>query len=195
MRIVTPVEVASQTGNKYLGVLVAAKFARFVNDFPRDRSVELEKKLTTRAMEELVAARLTALLLARTGAVLCAPAMNDAMFAHPATRANLKTLAERGWTFVGPETGALAEGPSELPGRMSEPETILAAAARLLAPPGRLKGKTVLVTAGPTREHLDPVRVITNPSSGRMGYALAEAAFARGAEVILVVGPTDLPVP
>jgi len=78
---------------------------------------------------------------------------------------------------------------------MSEPETILAAAARLLAPPGRLKGKTVLVTAGPTREHLDPVRVITNPSSGRMGYALAEAAFARGAEVILVVGPTDLPVP
>src|SRR5436309_5206457 len=138
---------------------------------------------------------LTALLLARTGAVLCAPAMNDAMFAHPATRANLKTLAERGWTFVGPETGALAEGPSELPGRMSEPETILAAAARLLAPPGRLKGKTVLVTAGPTHEHLDPVRVVTNPSSGRMGYALAEAAYARGADVVLVSGPSDLPLP
>ena len=151
--------------------------------------------LLARAAQGMADDLLTALLLARTGAVLCAPAMNDAMFAHPATRANLKTLAERGWTFVGPETGALAEGPSELPGRMSEPETILAAAARLLAPPGRLKGKTVLVTAGPTREHLDPVRVITNPSSGRMGYALAEAAFARGAEVILVVGPTDLPVP
>ena len=78
---------------------------------------------------------------------------------------------------------------------MSEPETILAAAVRLLAPESRLRGKTVLVTAGPTREHLDPVRVITNPSSGRMGYALAEAALARGAEVVLVVGPTELPIP
>jgi phosphopantothenoylcysteine decarboxylase/phosphopantothenate--cysteine ligase len=138
---------------------------------------------------------LTALLLARTGPVLCAPAMNDAMYAHPATQANLKTLAGYGWHFVGPEAGALAEGPSEQPGRMAEPETILAAAARLLAPAGPLTGKVVLITAGPTREHIDPVRVITNPSSGRMGYALAEAACARGAEVILVAGPTDLPVP
>ena len=138
---------------------------------------------------------LTALLLARTGPVLCAPAMNDAMYAHPATQANLKTLAERGWHFVGPEVGALAEGPSEQPGRMSEPETILAAAARLLTPAGPLTGKLVLITAGPTREHIDPVRVITSPSSARMGYALAEAASARGAEVILVTGPTTLPVP
>ncbi len=138
---------------------------------------------------------LTALLLARTGPVLCAPAMNDAMYAHPATRANLQTLGERGWHFVGPEIGALAEGPSERPGRMSEPETILAAAGRLLAPGGPLRGKKVLVTAGPTREHLDPVRVLTNPSSGRMGYALAEAALARGAEVTLITGPTELPLP
>jgi len=138
---------------------------------------------------------LTALLLARAGPVLAAPAMNDAMYAHPATRANLKLLAERGWQFVGPETGALAEGPSDRPGRMSEPETILAAAARLLVQEGRLRGKTVVVTAGPTREHLDPVRVITNPSSGRMGYALAEAAYARGAEVVLLSGPTELPLP
>src|SRR3989441_8396479 len=94
---------------------------------------------------------LTALLLARTGPVLVAPAMNDAMYAHPATLANLKTLATRGWHFVGPETGPLAEGPSDRPGRMSEPETILAAAERLLIPPGRLTGKTVLVSAGPTR--------------------------------------------
>src|SRR2546422_7359903 len=112
--------------------------------------------LLARAAQGIADDLLTALLLARTGAVLCAPAMNDAMFAHPATRANLKTLAERGWTFVGPETGALAEGPSELPGRMSEPETILAAAARLLAPPGPLKGKTVLVTAGPPPAHHHP---------------------------------------
>ncbi|MGH7548656.1 MAG: bifunctional phosphopantothenoylcysteine decarboxylase/phosphopantothenate--cysteine ligase CoaBC [Gemmatimonadales bacterium] len=138
---------------------------------------------------------LTALLLARTGPVLAAPAMNDAMYAHPATRANVKALADRGWHFVGPETGPLAEGPSDRPGRMSEPEAIVTAAARLLVQRGPLHGKKVVVTAGPTREHLDPIRVITNPSSGRMGYALAEAAYARGADVVLVCGPTELPLP
>jgi phosphopantothenoylcysteine decarboxylase/phosphopantothenate--cysteine ligase len=138
---------------------------------------------------------LSALLLARTGPVLVAPAMNDAMYAHPATQANLKILADRGWQFVGPETGALAEGPSERPGRMSEPETIFALAERLLLGRAPWRGKTVLVTAGPTREHLDPVRVVTNPSSGRMGYALAARAYARGADVILVSGPTELPLP
>ncbi len=138
---------------------------------------------------------LTALLLARTGPVLVAPAMNDAMYAHPATLANIKTLGARGWQFVGPEVGTLAEGPSDRPGRMSEPEAILAAAERLLAAGGPWRGRTVIVTAGPTREHLDPVRVITNPSSGRMGFALAEAAASRGADVILVAGPTELPAP
>ena len=142
---------------------------------------------------------LTALLLARTGAILAAPAMNDAMYAHPATTANLKILAQRGWHLVGPEVGALAEGPSERPGRMSEPEAILAAAARLLTgnrgAAGKWAGKRVIVTAGPTREHLDPVRVLTNPSSGRMGYALAEAAHSRGTDVVLVSGPTELPPP
>jgi len=151
--------------------------------------------LVARAAMGMADDLLTALLLARTGPVLCAPAMNDAMYAHPATRENLKLLARRGWHFVGPEAGALAEGPSDRPGRMSEPELILAAAARLLVEGGPLRGKTVVVTAGPTREHLDPVRVLTNPSSGRMGFALAEAAFARGAEVILIAGPTDLPLP
>ena len=138
---------------------------------------------------------LTALLLARTGPVLAAPAMNDAMYAHAATRANVKTLAARGWHFIGPETGPLAEGPSERPGRMSEPEALLAAAARLLEQRAPWLGKQVVVTAGPTREHLDPVRVVTNPSSGRMGYAIAEAAHTRGADVVLVSGPSDLPLP
>ena len=144
---------------------------------------------------------LTSLLLARTGPVLCAPAMNDAMWAHPATQANVKTLGKRGWQFIGPEAGPLAEGPSERPGRMSEPEAIVAAAERLLAgresggARSRWSGRKVVVTAGPTREHLDPVRVITNPSSGRMGYALVEAALARGADVVLVTGPTELPLP
>lgn len=146
---------------------------------------------------------LTALLLARGGRpVLAAPAMNDDMYANPATTANIRILTERGWKFIGPEVGALAEGPSERPGRMSEPEAILAAAQQLLGAgtggaqkKSKWSGKKVIVTAGPTREHLDPVRVITNPSSGRMGYALAEAARARGAEVVLVTGPTELAVP
>ena len=145
---------------------------------------------------------LTTLLLARgAGRILAAPAMNDAMYANPATTTNIKTLTERGWQFVGPEIGPLAEGPSERPGRMSEPETILAAAARVLGNPGpagaqgKWTGKRVVVTAGPTREHLDPVRVLTNPSSGRMGYAIAEAAYARGADVALVTGPTELTPP
>ena len=142
---------------------------------------------------------LTALLLARTGKpILAAPAMNDAMYANPATTANIRTLTQRGWHFIGPEIGALAEGPSERPGRMSEPEAIFAAAERLLGGPAhqtKWSGKRIVVTAGPTREHLDPVRVITNPSSGRMGYALAEAARARGADVMLVTGPTELTPP
>ncbi len=141
---------------------------------------------------------LTTLLLARADRpVLAAPAMNDAMYANPATTANIATLTTRGWHFVGPEIGALAEGPSERPGRMSEPEAIFAAAERLLGHSNSSKwsGKRVVVTAGPTREHLDPVRVITNPSSGRMGYALAEAARARGADVVLVSGPTELAPP
>lgn len=141
---------------------------------------------------------LTALLLARTDRlILAAPAMNDAMYANPATTANIRALTQRGWQFIGPEIGALAEGPSERPGRMSEPEAIFAAAERLLDNPGNSKwrGKRVIVTAGPTREHLDPVRVITNPSSGRMGYALAEAARQRGADVVLVTGPTELTPP
>jgi phosphopantothenoylcysteine decarboxylase / phosphopantothenate---cysteine ligase len=142
---------------------------------------------------------LTALLLARADRpVLAAPAMNDDMYANPATTANIETLKQRGWHFIGPDIGALAEGPSERPGRMSEPEAIFAAAERLLGAQhttSKWSGKRVIVTAGPTREHLDPVRVITNPSSGRMGYALAEAARQRGADVVLVTGPTELTPP
>ena len=138
---------------------------------------------------------LSTMLLARTAPTLVAPAMNDEMFANPATQKNLDVLTQRGFAFVGPETGALAEGPSDRPGRMSEPEVILAHAARLLSNGRPLSGRRVVVTAGPTREPLDPVRVITNRSSGRMGYRLAEVAWERGAEVILITGPSSLPVP
>lgn len=152
--------------------------------------------LIARAAQGLADDALTAILLAAAVPVLLAPAMNDRMYAHPATRRNLAALAERGWTIVGPATGGLAEGPSELPGRMSEPEELFAWIERLLrAGASRLAGKRVVITAGPTREPIDPVRVITNRSSGRMGYALAEAAFARGADVLLVSGPTTLPAP
>lgn len=139
---------------------------------------------------------LTAALLAARVPVLVAPGMNDDMYAHPATQQNLATLGARGWTVVGPAVGPLAEGPSDRPGRMAEPEAILVHVERALrAPHSRLAGKCVVVTAGPTREALDPVRVITNPSSGRMGFAVAEAAFARGGEVILIAGPTALAPP
>jgi phosphopantothenoylcysteine decarboxylase/phosphopantothenate--cysteine ligase len=138
---------------------------------------------------------LTTLLLARTAPVLVAPAMNDEMFAHPQTQANLERLRRRGVAIVGPEIGALAEGPSERPGRMSEPDTILAHAARLLRGQGRLAGRRVVVTAGPTRESIDPVRVVTNRSSGKMGYRIAEVAWERGAEVVLISGPVALVPP
>lgn len=138
---------------------------------------------------------LTTLLLARRAPVLLAPAMNDEMYANPATQANRAILERRGFQFVGPEVGALAEGPSDRPGRMSEPEVILAWATRLLRRGGPLTGKRVLVTAGPTREPLDPVRVVTNRSSGKMGYRLAEVAWERGAEVVLISGPCGLADP
>jgi phosphopantothenoylcysteine decarboxylase/phosphopantothenate--cysteine ligase len=138
---------------------------------------------------------LTALLLAATAPVLLAPAMNDEMFAAEATQANLARLKERA-TTVGPAAGPLAEGPTDRPGRMSEPEVIMAHAERLIQRrASHLAGKRVIVTAGPTRESIDPVRVITNRSSGRMGFALAAAAWARGADVLLISGPSALAAP
>jgi phosphopantothenoylcysteine decarboxylase/phosphopantothenate--cysteine ligase len=147
--------------------------------------------LLARVAQGLADDLLTSILLARTCPALLAPAMNDEMYAAAPTRKNLELLRERGFAFVGPEPGALAEGPSERPGRMSEPETILDHAARLLRGKGPLAGKRVLVTAGPTREPLDPVRVLTNRSSGKMGFCIAQAAWRRGAEVRLISGPSS----
>lgn len=138
---------------------------------------------------------LCAILLARASAVLLAPAMNDKMYANEITQQNIAALKARGWETVGPEVGALAEGPSDLPGRMSEPEDIFAVAERKLLGGGALSGKRVLVSAGPTREGMDPVRVITNRSSGLMGIEVAREAYSRGADVTLVMGPTSLPPP
>jgi phosphopantothenoylcysteine decarboxylase/phosphopantothenate--cysteine ligase len=152
-------------------------------------------QLIARMAQGLADDALTSLLLAATAPVLLAPAMNDEMFAHPQTQVNLALLERRGVSVVGPDIGSLAEGPSNRPGRMSEPQVIAAHAARLLRRDSRLAGKQVVVTAGPTREAIDPVRVVTNRSSGKMGYRLAEAAWERGADVLLISGPVMLEPP
>jgi phosphopantothenoylcysteine decarboxylase/phosphopantothenate--cysteine ligase len=137
---------------------------------------------------------LTTLYLAFTGPVVLAPSMNVNMWQHPATQANLETLRRRGHRIVEPESGYLACGMTG-PGRLADPETIAEAIGGELARRRDLEGETVLITAGPTQEPLDPVRYISNRSSGKMGYALAEAASARGARVILISGPVSLPPP
>ena len=137
---------------------------------------------------------LTALYLAFTGPVVLAPAMNTNMWQHPATRQNLEALRGRGHTIVEPEEGPLACGMVG-PGRLADPQRIAAVVTSLLFRRRDLDGETVLITAGPTQEPLDPVRFLSNRSSGKMGYALAEAARLRGARVILVSGPVHLPEP
>lgn len=138
---------------------------------------------------------LTACLLATTAPVLLVPAMNDRMWAHPQTTRNVAHLRDLGYHVVEPDVGELAVGEGSGPGRMPEPDAIQAHVGRLLEPPGALTGKRVLVTAGPTREPLDPVRFISNRSSGKMGVAIAESAWRRGAEVTLVSGPLGVALP
>ncbi|MBQ6348763.1 MAG: bifunctional phosphopantothenoylcysteine decarboxylase/phosphopantothenate--cysteine ligase CoaBC [Clostridia bacterium] len=132
--------------------------------------------------------------LAMTAPLLIAPAMNANMWRHPATQANFKTLVDRGAKSVGPMSGHLACGDDDV-GRMAEPEQIVAALDALLNPRRDHEGRRVLVTAGPTVERIDPVRYITNRSTGKMGYAIAEAARDRGGEVVLVSGPVNLAAP
>jgi phosphopantothenoylcysteine decarboxylase / phosphopantothenate---cysteine ligase len=136
----------------------------------------------------------SATLLTATCPILAAPAMHREMWQHPATRANLATLVDRGVTLVGPDEGPLSSG-DEGPGRMAEPDAIVNAATELLGRAQVLADKRVLVTAGGTQEPLDPVRFVGNRSSGRMGFAVARAAAARGAKVTLVAGPTELTPP
>ena len=137
---------------------------------------------------------LSCIYLASRCPVLLAPAMDSDMFEHPALQENLARLRGRGVHILEPESGPLASGLVGR-GRLAEIPAILAAIERMLAPRRDLDGRVVLVTAGPTREPLDPVRYLSNRSSGKMGYAIAEAAAARGATVILVSGPTALAVP
>jgi phosphopantothenoylcysteine decarboxylase/phosphopantothenate--cysteine ligase len=137
---------------------------------------------------------LTTLYLATTAPVVIAPAMNVNMWEHPATQANLAVLRSRGVRIVEPGSGYLACGMTGA-GRLAENESIVAATLEALGASQTLAGETVLVTAGPTREKIDPARYLSNRSSGRMGYAIAEAALRRGARVLLVSGPTAIAPP
>ena len=136
---------------------------------------------------------LSTFFLAVTTPVLVCPAMNTNMYLHPATQRNLEMLRSDGLTVLAPDSGELACGTTG-PGRLPDPDIILDRLKACLTPQD-FEGKTILVTAGPTREYIDPVRFISNPSSGKMGYAIARAAEQRGAKVILVSGPTALPKP
>ena len=137
---------------------------------------------------------LAAALLANTSPVILVPAMNDRMWANSQTASNVASLRDRGYSVLEPDTGPLAAGEGSGPGRMPEPETILAHIARTLESDGELAGKRIVVTAGATREAVDPVRFISNHSTGKMGIAIAEAAWRRGASVTLVLGHVDVPV-
>ncbi len=137
---------------------------------------------------------LTTLYLATTAPVVVAPAMNVNMWNHPATQANLEILRQRGVRIVEPGSGYLACGMTGS-GRLAENESIVAAVLKALGASQDLSGETLLITAGPTREKIDPARYISNRSSGRMGYAMTEAALRRGARVLLVSGPTSLMPP
>jgi phosphopantothenoylcysteine decarboxylase/phosphopantothenate--cysteine ligase len=137
---------------------------------------------------------LTTMYLAYQGPVIVAPAMNSNMWLHPATQQNVATLRARGVTIVEPDEGDLACGMIG-PGRLAALEQIVAAVEQILFPRSDLAGETVLITAGPTQEAIDPVRFLSNGSSGRMGYALAAEARARGARVVLISGPVALEAP
>jgi phosphopantothenoylcysteine decarboxylase/phosphopantothenate--cysteine ligase len=195
---IQPITFAALTGRKVLTDLFAIESAIEHISIAQEHEVLVIAPATADLMAKLAHGNaddfLTTLYLAFTGPVVIAPAMNVNMWQHPATQANLRTLTQRGHIIVEPGAGYLACGMVG-PGRLAEPEAIAEAIGRTTQRNRDLEGETVLITAGPTQEPLDPVRYITNRSSGKMGYALAEAAEARGAHVILVSGPVHLPPP
>ncbi len=147
-------------------------------------------KLATGIADDL----LTATVLASEAPTLIAPAMHETMYKNNFTQANIEKLKEKGFKFIGPEYGKLASGKSGL-GRLASNDKIIDGVKDILNRKKDMAGKTFLITAGPTREYLDPVRYISNASSGKMGYVLAEVAKRRGAEVILISGPTNITPP
>jgi len=197
-RFVTPTTFAALTGRKVLTDLFAIESA--IDHIGTAQENDLlaiapaTADLLAKLAHGLAGDFLSTLYLAFTGPVLLAPAMNVNMWQHAATRANVETLERRGNRVIEPGIGYLACGMTGA-GRMAEPEEIAAAIEREALERRDLEGETVLITAGPTQEPLDPVRYISNRSSGKMGYALAEAAAARGARVVLISGPVHLSAP
>jgi phosphopantothenoylcysteine decarboxylase/phosphopantothenate--cysteine ligase len=204
-RFITPLTFAALTGRKVITNLFATESSE------ETLSSAIEHIAVAQDNDVMVIAPATADLLARlahghaddfltttylafTGPVVLAPAMNSNMWAHPATEENVQILRKRGHRIVEPEEGILACGMTG-PGRLAEPDRIADVVATIGITSKDLEGETVLITAGPTQEPLDPVRFISNRSSGKMGYALAEAAAQRGAHVILISGPVQLPAP
>ena len=198
---VTPLSVASLTGQKVHTALFSLTDELEMGHIELSRAADL--LVVAPATADLVAKMAhghandlaSTALLATDKPVLIAPAMNVRMWHHAATQRNLSQLKRDGILLIGPNEGDMACGEYGL-GRMAEPVEIVAAIEAALAPkPQPLKGKKVLITAGPTREAIDPVRYISNYSSGKQGYAIAAAAIALGAETVLVSGPVDLPIP
>jgi phosphopantothenoylcysteine decarboxylase/phosphopantothenate--cysteine ligase len=148
-----------------------------------------------RAAHGLADDLLTACLLAAQSKVLLVPAMNDRMWAHAQTKRNVDQVRSLGYEVLDPAEGPLAVGEGSGPGRMPEPEAIMSRIGRLLESKSMLSGKKIVVTAGATREPIDPVRFISNHSSGKMGVAIARAAWRRGADVTLIAGHVDVPLP
>jgi len=199
---VTPLSVGSLTGDKVYGDLFSLTDEAEMGHIELSRSADLvvvapaTADLMAKAASGLANDLASTALLATDKPVLYAPAMNVRMWEHPATKRNLETLRGDGALIVGPNDGEMACGEFG-PGRMAEPLEIADAVEGFLtrAATGPLKGRRILVTAGPTHEALDPVRYIANRSSGKQGYAIAEALARLGAEVTLVSGPTDLRAP
>jgi phosphopantothenoylcysteine decarboxylase / phosphopantothenate---cysteine ligase len=204
-KFITPLTFAALTGRKVITDLFASSSSE------ETLSSAVEHIAVAQDNDILVIAPATADLLARlahglandfltttylafTGPVVLAPAMNSNMWMHPATQANLAILKSRGHHIIEPKEGLLACGTTG-PGRLAEPERIADTVAGLTLHQRDLDGETVLITAGPTEEPLDPVRFISNRSSGKMGYALAQASAQRGARVVLVSGPVQLQEP
>ncbi len=171
-----------------MGHIELARWAELVLVAPA--SADFLSRLAAGRADDLLAT----LCLATEAPIAVAPAMNRLMWRHAATRANVALLQERGVQLLGPAEGDQACGEVG-PGRMVEPDELADLVAKLLVPQGPLAGRRVLITAGPTRERIDPVRFVSNRSSGRMGFAVAQAARGAGAEVVVISGPVALPTP
>ncbi|MBS1031025.1 bifunctional phosphopantothenoylcysteine decarboxylase/phosphopantothenate--cysteine ligase CoaBC [Gluconobacter cerinus] len=197
---ITPLSLEALSGEQVHDALFAPTQESEIGHIALARSADLvvvcpaTANLIARMAHGMADDLATTLLLATTTPILLAPAMNVRMWEHPATQANLALLKERGVRVVGPDEGSMACGEFG-PGRLSQPDVIRDAILEALASDHSLAGRHALITAGPTVEPLDPVRFLSNHSSGKQGYAIAAALAARGAKVTLVSGPVTLPVP